>query len=357
MTADVLIAGGGAAGLMAALFAKRAGASVLLLEHNEKLGKKIYITGKGRCNVTNLCDREEFLSNVLRNPRFLYAALEFLSPDKLVSLLSDLGCPTVTERGKRVFPKSQKASDVTKALASVLKDSEIRLNTRVTGVEAADGQVTGLRLSSGETLTGKALVLATGGLSYPVTGSTGDGYRFAGEMGHSINPLSPSLTGFDTADSWPKALQGLTLKNIALHASWPRKGSFAQQGELLFTHFGISGPLALSLSGHLAGLDLAAASVHLDLKPALSDAVLRQRITKDVREQSRRTLGSLLREYLPASLAEIFPDMLGLDSQTVLNQFTAKDRETLVSGLKNLPIRLAAARSFREAVVTRGACM
>ena len=354
MTADVVIVGGGAAGLAAALYAKRAGASVLLLEHNEKLGKKIYITGKGRCNVTNLCEQEDFLSHVLRNPRFLYAALAFLPTDGLVRLLHSLGCPTVVERGRRVFPASQKASDVTRAFASGLNEQELRLNAWVTGIDVEEGRVTGVRLSGGQRLRSRAVIVATGGLSYPITGSTGDGYEFARALGHSVTPLSPSLTGFDTEDAWPRALQGLTLKNVALRATWPRKGRFHDQGEMLFTHFGISGPLALSLSGALAGTDPAAAAVSLDLKPALSHAQLQERITRDIREQSRKTLGSLMREYLPASMAELFPEILGLDSQTVMNQFTARDRDALQQGFKALPIRLKAARPFKEAVVTRG---
>lgn len=354
MTVDVLIVGGGPAGLAAALFAKRAGASVLLLEHNEKLGKKLYITGKGRCNVTNLCDQEEFQANVLRNPRFLYAAFNFLPPSALTALLLELGCPTVVERGKRVFPESQKASDVTRAFASALSSKEIRLHAEVSSILVEDQKVRGVMLQDGEILHARAVVLATGGLSYPVTGSTGAGHEMARHLGHSITPLFPSLTGFDTMDAWPKALQGLTLKNIALHATWPGKGKFAQQGEMLFTHFGVSGPLVLTLSGLLAGTDPAAAEVHLDLKPALDSTTLKERLQKDIREHSRRTLASLLRAYLPASLADIFPDILGLNRDTAMNQFTAKDRDTLLQGFKGLPLRLKAFRSFKEAVVTKG---
>lgn len=354
MRAEVIIIGGGPAGMAAALFAKRAGASVLLLEHNEKLGKKLYITGKGRCNVTNDCEQEEFLRHVLRNPRFLYAALNHLSPSGLIDLLHSLSCQTVTERGNRVFPASQKASDVTKAFAGQLAANEIRLHAQVVDIVTEGHTVTGVRLADGAIIPAKAVILATGGLSYPITGSTGIGHELAKRLGHTILPCSPSLTGFNTQDGWPKKLQGLTLKNVKLSATWPRKGKFTEQGELLFTHFGVSGPLVLSLSGFLAGSDPTAALVTLDLKPALSTAMLEERLLGDIKTNSRRTLHSLLREYLPASMAAVFPDILGLDGSITLNQFTQKDRDTLIEGFKNLPLRLHTARPFKEAVVTKG---
>ncbi|NLX83185.1 MAG: NAD(P)/FAD-dependent oxidoreductase [Clostridiales bacterium] len=340
--------------MAAALFAKRAGASVLLLEHNEKLGKKLYITGKGRCNVTNNCEQEEFLSSVPRNPRFLYAALNHLSPRGLIDLLNSLGCPTVTERGKRVFPASQKASDITKAFASKLDAKEVRLNARVADIVVENQQVMGVKLSNDEFIPSGAVILATGGLSYPITGSTGIGHELAKRLGHSIMPCTPSLTGFNTRDEWPQTLQGLTLKNVALHASWPKRGKFSEQGELLFTHFGVSGPLVLSLSGMLAGSDPTAAELTLDLKPALSPGVLEERLLNDMNTSSRKTLSNLLRAYLPASMADIFPEIIGLDGAVTMNQFTQKDRETLIQGFKHLPVHLHSARSFKEAVVTCG---
>ena len=354
MAAEVVIIGGGPAGMTAALHAKAAGASVLLLEHNEKLGKKLYITGKGRCNVSNLCEREEFLLHVPRNPRFLNASLSCMSPVRLREWLSTLGCPTIVERGNRVFPASQKASDVTKALSRSLGTHEVRLGARVVSLLVSNQQVLGVQLESGEEIRARAVILATGGVSYPVTGSTGMGQKMAQAAGHTVKPLSPSLTGFDTMDEWPMRLQGLTLKNVTLHATWPGKGQYAEQGELLFTHFGISGPLVLSLSSYLAGRNVQEAKVSLDLKPALDIPVLNSRLSEDINRYGRKALSSLMVEYMPASLAAVFPQVLGLNGAKALNQLTAKERENVLAGFKHLPIRLKSHRPFTEAVITCG---
>ncbi len=354
MTSDVIVVGGGPAGLAAALYIKKQGKRVLLIEHNEKLGKKLYITGKGRCNVSNLCDMDEFLKQVPRNPRFLYASLAFLPPQKLRDWLADLGCPTVVERGRRVFPESQKASDVTRALSRGLTAEEVRFKAEVTELMTDENGVRGVRLSSGEELTAKSVILATGGLSYPVTGSTGIGHQLAEKAGHTVTPLSPSLTGFNTRDQWPKTLQGLGLKNVSLNAAWGKKSKHSEQGELLFTHFGISGPLTLTLSSLLAGTDVKEARVTLDLKPALDRQTLISRLANDIIAQGRKTLAGLMPAYLPASLAAIFPELIGIKGDKVLNQLSAKDREDIITGLKSLPIRLESHRAFNEAVVTRG---
>ena len=250
---DVLVIGGGAAGMAAALFAARAGASVTLLEKNEKLGKKVYITGKGRCNLTNDCDRDEFLAQVPRNPRFLYSALQFFSPQDMMALLENAGCPVQVQRGRRVFPVSEKASDVTKALTACLRSTgvRIRLNTAVQSLDAAEGRLTGVCLADGSHLPADAVILATGGLSYPSTGSTGDGYRLAREAGHTVVPPSPVLTGLETAESWPTRLQGLSLRNVTLTLRQGKKLLFSELGEMLFTHFGISGPIVLEASCYL----------------------------------------------------------------------------------------------------------
>ena len=223
--ADILVVGGGAAGMTAALFAARGGAKVTLLEQNEKLGKKVYISGKGRCNLTNDCDRDTFLSQVPRNPRFLYGALSFFSPQDMMALLEGAGCPVTVQRGRRVFPATEKASDVTKALASLMASAgvKIRLNTAVKALVIEDGRVTGVRTAAGEMISADAVILCTGGFSYPATGSTGDGYRFAEEAGHTVLSPSPVLVGLETAEDWPRALQGLSLKNVSLTLSKGKK--------------------------------------------------------------------------------------------------------------------------------------
>lgn len=354
MKIDVAVVGGGPAGLSAALFAKAKGLKMLLLEHNEKLGKKLYITGKGRCNLSNLCDIQDFLSHVPRNPRFLYAALTFLPPAKLLDWFDQLCLYTVVERGRRVFPASQKASDVTKALSKSLCPDEVRLNTKVKSLLIEHNVCKGVLLESGEAIHASSVILATGGLSYPVTGSTGDGHKMAMNAGHAITPLSPSLTGIDTDDAWCKQIQGLSLKNISLVATWPKKGKFSEQGELLFTHYGISGPLALSLSSYLSGLPLEGVSLSIDLKPALTQEVLRERLKRDIQENGRKLLSSLLPQYMPHSLAEVFPEISAVPGSIPLNQLSKAQQEALLTRLKHLPLAPVSLRSFQEAVITRG---
>ncbi len=354
---DIIIIGGGPAGMAAAIFAKGAGARVLLLEQNEKLGKKLYITGKGRCNVTNQANHETFLANVPRNPRFLHAALSFLSPDDLRGWLSQLGCDTLVERGQRVFPVSQKASDVIKALAKALAPDEVRLHCQVASITQEDGQVSSVSLADGSHLSARAVILATGGLSYPVTGSRGDGHRMAHALGHQVSPLLPALVGLNASDRWIPEVAGLSLKNAALYGAIAGKTRFSEQGELLFTHQGISGPLALTMSSVLADAPWEQVSAWIDLKPALSKEQLVARLNRDIREKGRRQLSTLLPEYLPMSLARVFPAICGVDAATQLSQLSASMRGQLVDSLKRLPLRLTGPGPLEEAVVTRGGVM
>ena len=352
---DILVIGGGAAGMMAAVFAARAGANVTLLEKNEKLGKKVYITGKGRCNLTNDCDRDGFLAQVPRNPRFLYSALDFFSPRDMMALLEENGCPVTVQRGKRVFPSSEKASDVTRALSSLLRKLNVRicLNAEVRHLAASGGALAGAELSNGTLQRADAVVLACGGLSYPSTGSTGDGFRFAESLGHTVVPPSPVLVGLETEETWPKGLQGLSLRNVSLTLSSGKKVLYSELGEMLFTHFGVSGPLALEASCHLPD-PARGASLALDLKPGLTREQLDARLRRDFAEAGKKQLKSVLPGLLPASLAEAFPGLCGLSPALPCSQVTAAQRESLLARLKSLPLTVRAPRPVEEAVVTRG---
>ena len=351
----IVVIGGGAAGMMAAVFAARAGENVTLLEKNEKLGKKVYITGKGRCNLTNDCDLDGFLAQVPRNPRFLYSALNFFSPRDIMSLLEENGCPVTVQRGKRVFPSSEKASDVTKVLSSLLRklDVRVRLNCGVKGLRTESGRVTGAELSDGSFLPADAVILACGGLSYPSTGFTGDGYRFAEALGHTVIPASPVLVGLETKEAWPRSLQGLSLRNVTLTLSSGKKTLYTELGEMLFTHFGVSGPLVLEASCHLPD-PAEGAVLSIDLKPGLTREQLDVRIRRDFSEAGKKQLKSVLPGLLPASLAEIFPGLCGVDPSVPCSQVTAVQRETLLSMLKGLTLTVKAPRPVDEAVVTRG---
>ena len=352
---EILVIGGGAAGMAASIFAARSGASVTLLEKNEKLGKKVYITGKGRCNLTNDCDRDTFLGQVPRNPRFLYAALSFFPPQAMMSLLEEAGCPVTVQRGRRVFPASEKASDVTRALSSLIRAAGVRvlLNTAVRSLETDDGRISAVRTEAGERIPADAVIVCTGGLSYPSTGSTGDGYRFAAEAGHTVLPASPVLVGLETAESWPRSLQGLSLKNVTLSLVRGKKVLYEELGEMLFTHFGVSGPLVLEASCHLPE-DLSGVSLRLDLKPGLTPEQLDARLLRDFAASGRKELRTELNTLLPASLAACFPRLCSLPEGLHCSQVTAEQRRRLGERLKALPMTILRPRPIAEAVVTRG---
>ena len=353
--ADVLVIGGGAAGMMTAIFAARTGADVTLLEHNEKLGKKIYITGKGRCNLTNDCTRDEFLAQVPRNPRFLYSALSFFAPRDMMALLEENGCPVTVQRGRRVFPSSEKASDVTKALTGLMRklNIHVRLNTGVRNLQTEGNRVTGAETEDGSFLPADSVILACGGLSYPATGSTGDGFRLAEALGHTVIPPSPVLVGLETEEDWPRSLQGLSLKNVTLTLTNGRKALYCELGELLFTHFGISGPLVLEASCHLPE-SARGAQLSLDLKPGLTREQLDARLRRDFLAYGKKQLANILPGLLPARLAALFPRLCGIPESILCNQVTAVQRETLLNMLKALPLTVRSPRPLAEAVVTRG---
>ena len=352
---EILVAGGGAAGMMAALFAARAGASVTLLERNEKLGKKIYITGKGRCNLTNDCSLEEFLRQVPRNPRFLYGALNRFGPQDMMALMEEAGCPVEVQRGQRVFPRSEKASDVIRALARLMEQAgvRVRLHSRIQSLIVQEGRAAGVVLENGERLEADAVILALGGQSYPMTGSTGDGYALAREAGHHVLPPEAVLSALETVENWPRALQGLALKNVRLTLRSGRKTLYTELGEMLFTHFGISGPLVLEMSCHLPA-ELAQAQVTLDLKPGLTPQQLDLRLQRDFATQPRKQLQNVLPGLLPLRLSALFPDLAGVSGERVCGQITRGEREQLGAALKALPITLRVRRPLAEAIVTRG---
>ena len=352
---EVVVIGGGAGGMMAAIFAARAGAQVTLLERNEKLGRKVYITGKGRCNVTNDCTLDEFLREVPRNPRFLYSALSAFSPQDMMQLLEDGGCPVVVQRGRRVFPATEKASDVTRTLERIMRQAGVKIvyGARVRDILTEDGHVTGVSLADGGEMHADRVILATGGLSCPGTGSTGDGYRMAQALGHTILPQMGVLSAIETIEEWPCELQGLALKNVQLTMKKGKKTLYSELGEMLFTHFGISGPLTLTMSCHLPE-DLAQAEVTLNLKPGLTAQQLDARLQREFDAQSRKQLRNVMPALLPGKLAEIFPRLCGIDPDKVCGQITRAERETLAEKMQALPIGLHKLAPLAEAIVTRG---
>ncbi len=355
MESRIIVVGGGAAGMLAALFAARGGAKVTLLEKNEKLGKKVYITGKGRCNVTNACeDVEEFLREVPRNPRFLYSALRFFGPFDMLSLLHDLGCETKIERGRRAFPVSDHASDVTKALEKGLHQAgaDIRLHSEVKRILTEENRVTGALLSDGRILPADAVIVCTGGVSYPSTGSTGDGLKWARDLGIKVSPALPSLVGLRTKEAWPAELQGLTLKNICLTGYSCGKIIYSELGELLFTHFGVSGPLVIELSSHLP--ETGKAEVALNLKPGLTREQLDQRLTRELTAAGKKQLSTVLQTLLPMRFAVLFPALCGLDGKTPCSQVSAKMRAAIAEKLQALPLTIIGTRPIEEAIITRG---
>jgi len=350
----VFVIGGGPAGMICAANAAKNGHTVTLFERNEKLGKKLYITGKGRCNVTNVAERDAFFEHVLRNPRFLYSAFSHFDNKDLMERIEQAGVPLKTERGGRVFPVSDKSSDILRACEKIVRESgvTVRLNAHVDEVLTQDGAVSGIRIGS-QTLACEAVVVATGGISYPQTGSTGDGYDFARATGHSVEEPVASLVPLVTEELWPRELAGLTLKNVTLTAGKKGKEVFSELGELLFTHFGISGPLVLSLSGVIAGQP-AGTRLAIDLKPALSREQLDARLLRDLQEGARQQVKTALHALLPQRLLEIVLELAGIDGALPVGQLNKTMRLQLVEMLKALPLTVSGARGLNEAVVTRG---
>ena len=356
----VIVIGGGAAGMMAAYAAASCGHSVVLLEQNEKLGKKLFITGKGRCNVTNACEREKLFENVVSNPKFLYSAFSEFDNGDLMELLRRAGCPLKVERGERVFPVSDHASDVTAALTRLLKERgvEVRLHVKVKEISAADGRVTGALLANGQYIRADAVVLATGGLSYPTTGSRGDGHRIAEGLGHTLKTCTPALTPMETAEQWCTSLQGLSLKNVTLTMRCGGKQIWSGFGEMLFTHFGISGPLVLSASSYYGKCkDKTAVTTAVDLKPALTMEQLDRRILRDFEENRNKQFKNVIGSLYPSRLVPVMILLSGIDGEKKIHEVTRQERSRLAEVTKNLTMRVTGLRDFAEAIITQGGIM
>lgn len=353
----VCIIGGGAGGMMSGLMIAKKGHQVILLEKNDKLGKKIYITGKGRCNVTNAVTGNEFLANVVRNPKFIMSSEVRFNSQDTMNLFEELGVPLKIERGNRVFPQSDKASDITKALEKGLKkyNVKIKLNSEVSEILTRDNVACGVKLKSGEEILSDAVVVATGGISYPLTGSTGDGYKFAAETGHRIIETVPGLVGILTKDQDIHALSGLSLKNVRLFAMQDTKEIFKSDiGEMLITGNGISGPLALTLSSYINRFSPENVEIYIDFKPALDDFALFLRIERDIKELKSKQFSSLLEGLLPKSLADVFAKRLGISKTKKVSQLTKEERENLCKMLKNFRLKFDRLDDIERAVITSG---
>lgn len=350
----VIVIGGGAAGLMAAYAAAKSGNSVVLLEKNEKLGKKLYITGKGRCNLTNDCSPDEFLAHVVRGGKFLTRAAYRFSAAETMAFFEAHGLSLKVERGNRVFPVSDHASDVTKALERACREAgvEILLGTQVQSVISEDGHVRGVKTAQRE-FSCDAVIVATGGLSYPSTGSTGDGYRFAQEAGHYVVQPIPSLVGIELAED-VCAAQGISLKNAVLTARRNGKVLFSQLGELLFTHYGISGPLVLTVSALINRIPLHEVALSLDCKPALDEKTLDERLLRDFSERKNEQMKNVMRGLLPSGLTEIVLRAAQVSAGKQANAVTKEERRRLLHTLKALSFTPKSLRGFSEAVITSG---
>lgn len=340
--------------MMAAISAASKDDETLLLEKNEKLGKKLFITGKGRCNVTNACDVTDFFDSVCSNPKFLYSAIYGFDNQSLMAFFEEAGVPLKTERGNRVFPVSDHSSDIIKALEKKLKSLSVSiyLNTTVTGIEIRDGEAAGVRCD-GRLIRADRVIVATGGLSYPSTGSTGDGYKWAKATGHEIKKTYPSLVPFNLSDEFVKELQGLTLKNVSLTLQKGKKILYREQGELLFTHFGISGPLVLSASSYAKG-EAGDFELYLDLKPALSEDVLDKRLQREFDNAPSKSLYNVMKELLPKSMISVILDLAQTDRDKKAGQVSRAERERLLHSLKHMPLHYEGVRGYNEAIITGG---
>ncbi|HBR28432.1 MAG TPA: aminoacetone oxidase family FAD-binding enzyme [Firmicutes bacterium] len=353
-TQKVVVVGGGPAGMMAAGTAGRRGCAVTLLEKNMRLGRKLLITGKGRCNLTNMMDVEGIIANIPVNGKFLYSALYRFSNREVVAFFQDWGLPTKVERGGRVFPVSDRSVDVVRALEKYMDHSQVQVMTgEATGILVDGSAVSGVQLKDGRRIPADRVIIATGGRSYPLTGSTGDGYRFAAVLGHTITPLKPALVPLESSTPWIREVQGLALKNVAIKVlNNAGKTIYTDFGELLFTHFGVSGPIILSASTHLEQAD--SYRLLIDLKPALTPEQLDLRLQRDFMKNGRKVFHNALTELLPRTLIPVMVELAAVDPDKPVNQINKVERQRLAALLKELALDITGLRPIAEAIVTAG---
>lgn len=354
----IIIVGGGAAGMFAAVSAANEHTEVHIYEHNEKLGKKLFITGKGRCNITNGCDDvEELLSHVVTNARFLYSAFYTFSNQDMMQFLTEQGLELKTERGQRVFPVSDKSSDVIRTLERVLRDRhvQVHLKQQVCDLWIEDNEIRGIFLSGGEKVEADMVILAAGGVSYPSTGSTGDGYRMAEHAGHHVTPRVPSLVPMVVDDAWCTELQGLSLKNISFSLRCGKKEFYREFGEMMFTHFGITGPVVLSGSTRIAPyLKKGTVTAEIDMKPSLTEEQLDARLLRDFDKNMNKQIRNALSELLPSSLIPVIIRLSEIDPYMIVHDVTKQQRQKLIHTMRHLTMTVTGVRGFNEAIITQG---
>lgn len=375
---NIVVIGAGPAGMMAAVTAAKAGHQVTLLEKNEKVGKKLFITGKGRCNVTNACDVEDLFTNVMEHSKFLYSAIYGFDNQAVMQFFEDAGCRLKIERGQRVFPESDHSSDVIRALEKEMRSAGVNLllnreveslvieNTGDSVEEVSKakkkklqqtGLVKGVKLKNKEVLLADKIIVATGGISYVLTGSTGDGYRFARNAGHTVTDLSPALVPFTIEENWCKQLQGLSLRNVSVTVEAEGKIIYSDFGEMLFTHYGVSGPLILSASSYYVHNKKAQgkkAKLYIDLKPALTAEQLDKRILREFDENKNKQFKNAITSLFPSKMLPIMPVLAGIDPDKKVNEVTKEERERFVNTIKHLELTIVGIRDYNEAIITKG---
>jgi predicted Rossmann fold flavoprotein len=357
MSKKVVVVGGGPAGMMAAGVSGKHGNETVLLEKNKQLGKKLLITGKGRCNITNNTDIQGLIDNTPGNGAFLYSAFYTFSNEDLIKFFNEMGLETKVERGGRVFPLSDKSADVVGVLSRFVKQNKVKILFESTAQEiiAPNNEVKGIVLKDGRKIKCDSIILATGGLSYPSTGSTGDGYKLAESLGHSIIELKPSLVPLETSEEWVKELQGLSLKNITITMVDSKgKKLYSEFGEMLFTHFGVSGPVILSSSRHISDYKYKNVKLLIDLKPALTEERLDDRLKRDFEKYSRKQFKNSLRDLLPQKMIPVIINLSGIPHDKFVNQITKQERQSLATLLKGLELNITGSRPVEEAIITAG---